>query len=81
MENSYKYFKNKDCKYYPCHKLDGDFNCMFCFCPMYTLEKCPGDPEYIQSDGRTVKSCMDCIFPHQPDNYDKIMKILANKDI
>ena len=35
MENSYKYFKNKDCKYFPCHKgLSDEFNCLFCYCPM-----------------------------------------------
>ena len=31
MENSYRYFKNDQCKYYPCHKIEEgqDFNCLF----------------------------------------------------
>ena len=38
-ENSYKYFKNTDCKYFPCHKgLSDDFNCLFCYCPMYSIQ-------------------------------------------
>lgn len=76
MENSYRFFENRDCKYFPCHRLDGDFNCLFCYCPMYNLN-CPGNPEYIEANGRRIKACTNCTFPHQPENYDKIMKVLA----
>lgn len=76
MQNSYRYFENKDCKYFPCHKGLKDFNCLFCYCPMYTKEHCPGNPKYIEANGRKIKNCSDCTFPHQPENYDKIMQIL-----
>ncbi|MBC5712907.1 metal-binding protein [Roseburia sp. BX1005] len=76
MQNSYRYFENIDCKYFPCHKGLKDFNCLFCYCPMYTKEHCPGNPKYIEANGRKIKNCSDCTFPHQPENYDKIMQIL-----
>ena len=42
MKNNSKYFKNSECEYFPCHKVDGDyFNCMFCCCPLFVLgDKC-----------------------------------------
>lgn len=53
MENSYKYFKNTDCKYFPCHKgLSDDFNCLFCYCPMYSMPNCPGSKTYIEKNGK-----------------------------
>ena len=81
MENSYRFFENKDCKYFPCHKGLKDFNCMFCYCPMYDREKCPGSPEYIVVDGGRIKDCSRCTFPHQPENYDVIMVILQEQNI
>ena len=79
MENSYKYFENKKCKYFPCHKYNGDFNCMFCFCPMYKLDNCPGNPSYIERGDKNIMDCSNCVFPHIPDNYDKIMEILRSE--
>ncbi|MDY3796251.1 MAG: cysteine-rich small domain-containing protein, partial [Agathobacter sp.] len=31
MEDSYKFFQNNKCKYFPCHKGLTDFNCLFCY--------------------------------------------------
>lgn len=75
-KNSYRFFANKDCKYYPCHKGLDELNCLFCYCPMYRLEKCPGNPSYIEKSGKRIKNCTDCTFPHKAENYDKIMKCL-----
>lgn len=77
MKNSYRFYENRDCEYFPCHKKDGDFNCMFCYCPMYRLENCPGSPAYIEAGGRKIKDCSGCTFPHEPVNYDAIMEILS----
>ena len=75
MENSYRFFANKDCKYYPCHEGIEEMNCMFCFCPFYLREKCPGKPEYVQTkEGKTIKDCQNCIFPHRPESYDVIIE-------
>lgn len=74
MENSYKYFKNTECKYFPCHKgLSDEFNCLFCYCPMYSMPNCPGSKTYIEKNGKKIKVCTDCTFPHRPENYDKII--------
>ena len=81
MENSYRFFENKECKYFPCHKGLKDFNCLFCYCPLYNKENCPGNPKFIEKEGRTIKVCTDCTFPHQPGNYDKVVQSLKNREI
>ena len=77
MENSYKYFENKSCKYYPCHNNIQNMNCLFCYCPLYGLEKCPGEYKFIESHGKKIKECTDCTFPHKEDNYDNIIDFLS----
>lgn len=76
MENSYRFFENRDCQYFPCHKGVEDFNCLFCYCPLYLIENCAGNPHYIQRDGRKIKDCTNCTFPHHPENYDAIIQFL-----
>ena len=73
MSEYYKFFQNKKCEYFPCHKgiPEEDFNCLFCYCPLYTLGKsCGGNCEFLENG---VKSCMKCGFPHQRSNYDKVI--------
>ena len=77
MENSYKFFENKDCKYYPCHEGKEHLNCMFCYCPFYSHVKCPRNVMYIEADGKKIKDCTECTFPHEAKNYEMIMKLLA----
>ena len=72
MEN-YKYFQHKTCEYFPCHKTDKpeDFNCLFCYCPLYALGKdCGGNFTYTESG---IKDCSGCLIPHHRDNYDRII--------
>ncbi|RKJ47268.1 metal-binding protein [bacterium 1XD8-76] len=76
MENSYRFFENRDCKYFPCHKSTGDFNCLFCYCPLYDRQDCPGNPMYRGKDRGNIKDCTNCIFPHRPENYDEMMRWL-----
>ena len=73
MKNSSRFFANTDCEYYPCHKAETETNCLFCFCPLYYLEPCPGTPLFLERDGKTVKSCASCTYPHDPAHYDEIM--------
>ena len=56
MENSYKYFENKECEYYPCHKEKQNLNCMFCYCPFYSHAKCPGNAMYVEVEGKKIKT-------------------------
>ena len=79
MENSYRFFENKGCEYYPCHKGEETLNCLFCYCPLYAKEHCPGKPVYVVSGGCKIKDCSDCAFPHKQENYDLIMKCLQEK--
>ena len=78
---SYDYFQNKECPYFPCHKgvAEQDFNCLFCYCPLYALgENCGGNFTYTSGG---VKDCSGCVIPHRRENYDKILakmdKIIA----
>lgn len=79
MENSYKYFENRDCKYYPCHNLE-EMNCLFCYCPLYTLEKCPGTYIYREANGKKIKSCIECTFPHKAENYETVIQFLVKQN-
>lgn len=79
---NYKFFQNKECQYFPCHKIDNieNFNCLFCYCPLYALgEKCEGNFKYT-SNG--IKDCSSCIITHTKDSgYDYVMgkiKLLLN---
>ena len=72
-KNSYKFFQNKSCEFFPCHKIakQEDFNCLFCYCPIYSLkDKCGGDFEYLENG---VKDCSNCTLPHIKDNYQIIV--------
>ena len=76
IENSYKFFGNRECKYFPCHETtdDGSFNCLFCYCPLYfSGDKCGGNFKY-NIDG--VKNCIDCNLPHTPEYYDVVVSKL-----
>ena len=78
MDNSYKYFENRDCKYYPCHEGIEELNCLFCYCPFYRLENCPGDPSFREKEGKRIKICTGCTFPHRAENYDRIIEIIRD---
>ena len=73
---SYKFFENKECEFYPCHKIN-NLNCLFCFCPLYTLD-CGGDFDIIKGkDNKPIKDCSNCILPHIESGYDFVMRGLA----
>ncbi len=74
--NNENFFSNKGCKYFPCHKgiKSEEFNCMFCYCPLYMLgERCGGN--FIYTEGG-IKDCSGCIIPHIRKNYDYMMERL-----
>ena len=80
MENSSRFFANTACEYYPCHGGLKDFNCLFCYCPFYLREKCPGAPKFLDIRGRIVKDCSGCVFPHCPENYDVIIEWIRKEN-
>ena len=73
MKNSFSYFQNRECEYFPCHKVKDDrsFNCLFCFCPLYALgDKCGGNCTYTENG---IKDCSGCLVPHSTSGYDYIL--------
>lgn len=73
MDKKSSYFAHRECEHFPCHKgADEDnFNCLFCYCPLYLLgEKCGGDFVF-RPDGR--KDCSGCMYPHRRENYREIV--------
>lgn len=80
MKNNSKYFCNRECEYYPCHKGMDDLNCLFCYCPMYHY-KCPGNYRVFEANGKRLKDCMECTFPHIPEHYDAIMQVLYRAEL
>lgn len=82
MEQSYRFFENRSCKYFPCH--DGmeeqAFNCLFCYCPLNPYEDCPGTPVFREGrEGGVIKDCTRCTFPHRPENYEALLAFLRKK--
>ena len=72
-KNSFRFFCNKDCCYFPCHKglKEDEFNCLFCYCPLYALgDKCGGNFKYIEGG---IKDCSECLIPHSKNGYLYIM--------
>lgn len=69
----YSFFTNRECEFFPCHKEGdpGNFNCLFCYCPLYALGKrCGGSFNYMVGG---IKDCTNCTFPHRPENYEIIV--------
>ncbi|MDO4793355.1 MAG: cysteine-rich small domain-containing protein [Filifactor alocis] len=75
-KNSFSYFCNRECEYFPCHG-DKDreveyFNCLFCYCPLYMLgSECGGNVHYMDNG---IKDCSKCMLPHSKGGYEYINK-------
>lgn len=70
---NYAFFQNKQCEYFPCHKKADpeNFNCLFCYCPLYALgDQCGGNFRYLENG---IKDCSACLKPHRKENYQKIV--------
>ena len=88
MGGHYSFFQNTQCEYFPCHETDApeDFNCLFCFCPLYALGRaCGGNCRY---DKNGVKDCSGCLVPHKRENYacitgrfGEILKLVQDNDL
>lgn len=76
---TFSYFSNRACEYFPCHDVTdkGNFNCLFCFCPLYNLVDCGGDYSYLHNE---PKDCSNCTLPHDKNNYGYIVEQLYISD-
>ena len=70
--NSSRFFQNRACEYFPCHEgiPEESFNCLFCFCPLYTLGKqCGGNWTYTKKRSKAARTAFFRIWR-------KTMKVL-----
>lgn len=70
----YKHFSHTECEYFPCHdcKDPAQFNCLFCYCPLYALgEDCGGNFVYLENG---IKDCTACTIPHSPGGFEHVME-------
>ena len=68
------FFQNRACPHFPCHEgvPEQDFNCMFCYCPLYALgPDCGGNFTYTE---RGRKNCKACAIPHIRDNGAQLVR-------
>lgn len=73
QQGNSRWFSNRTCEYFPCHQgADPEqFNCLFCYCPLYVLgDACGGTVRYT-AEG--IKDCSACLLPHGPQGYGHIL--------
>lgn len=66
---NFSFFSHRECEFFPCHKTKDpeNFNCLFCYCPLYALgDRCGGNFKYTD---KGVKDCSNCSLPHKRKNY------------
>ena len=72
-DKAYSFFSHRRCEYFPCHPT-GDpenFNCLFCYCPLYALGRaCGGNFRYTE---KGVKNCSRCTLPNRRESYGYII--------
>ena len=73
IEKNY-FLQHTECDYFPCHEgiPKERFNCMLCYCPLYTLgEDCGGNYTYTS---KGAKNCKACNIPHDRDNGVRLVR-------
>lgn len=73
-----RHMSNVKCEFFPCHETEDteDFNCLFCFCPLYALgNRCGGNFKYTEEG---IKDCSDCLIPHGRDAWEHISERLES---
>ena len=73
QEKKYSFFQHRECEYFPCHKVkkEEDFNCLFCYCPLYALgPDCGGNYSYTE---KGIKDCTNCTLPHSKGGYEYVL--------
>lgn len=75
------FFQNRDCRFFPCHKINDEthFNCMFCYCPLYFVRDCGGSFSLLKNG---LKDCTDCVLPHVSSGsvLDRLKKVFESSD-
>ncbi|MCL1919096.1 MAG: cysteine-rich small domain-containing protein [Peptococcaceae bacterium] len=73
---AFSFFQHRECEYFPCHRTKDpdEFNCLFCFCPLYLRNDCGGDFSHLENGS---KNCSACLWPHRKDKYGLVMERLC----
>lgn len=69
----YSFFSHRECEFFPCHPgADPEnFNCLFCYCPLYALgRECGGNFRILENG---IKDCTNCLLPHGRASYSVIV--------
>ncbi len=74
MKNSYRFFQNSDCQFFPCHDIS-TLNCLFCYCPLYNYD-CKGNFVILENG---IKDCSYCNLPHTDKGYDFVIDFLMRR--
>ena len=72
----YSFVRHEKCENFPCHKgVDPEnFNCLFCYCPLYSKgRECGGNFRYTE---KGIKDCSNCTVPHRRENYGLVISKL-----
>jgi len=86
-KKNYQFFQNRQCEFFPCHQgvSEEEFNCLFCYCPLYALGKKCGGKFFYNSVGNKV--CTGCPIPHKKESfalilsrYDEVMELIRKND-
>ena len=72
----FSWFQNINCEYFPCHSniAEEDFNCLFCYCPLYHMEDCGGQYQVLDNG---IKDCSSCTISHNKNCYGYIIDKLS----
>ena len=72
QDKKYACFRHTECEAFPCHAqvIPEDFNCLFCYCPLFHWENCGGIYTRLPTG---EKDCSKCALPHEKDNYDAVI--------
>ncbi|MBQ1820824.1 MAG: GNAT family N-acetyltransferase [Clostridia bacterium] len=73
----YSFVQNRACEYFPCHKTNDPehFNCLFCYCPLYRMKDCGGNPAWLENG---MKDCSGCTVPHF--HYEHVISKLSERE-
>ena len=66
------YFSNANCEYYPCHGIENQ-NCLFCYCPLYLVADCGGNPSLANG----ARDCSRCSIVHDEGGWEYVQKKLG----
>ena len=57
-KNSYKFFSNTECEFFPWHKFNKkylkNFNYLFCHSPLYKLSNCERNFKYLEEQNKVL---------------------------